>query len=192
MPSLIDDADFLAEIDKLETGPTAFEGDAHSVYWEQASRVDEAGEGRIAARLPEAPASEPLVQRARSAKPVRPVQIEKRVRTGTPPSQRVGRVGDADPGRIDTPSRPEGPARQERPVHRERPVPPVHVDEIGQSALSHPTVLTTGSASQPRLVSATLAALTIVLCFTAGAGSAALVFHDRVSLIVTHWASASR
>ena len=72
------------------------------------------------------------------------------------------------------------------------PSRPVHVDEIGQSALSRATVLTTGSASQPRLVSASLAALTIVLCFTAGAGSAALVFHDRVSLIVAHWASPSR
>ena len=41
---------------------------------------------------------------------------------------------------------------------------------------------------QQVLVPAALVALTVVLCFGAGAGSAALVFHDRVTQIAATWA----
>jgi hypothetical protein len=181
VPSLIDDADFLAEIDKLETGPAPPGADADSVYWDQASSVDDADEGRIDARMPQAPGLVPEGERTRSAKPVQPVRTEKRVRTETPSSPRVGRVGDPGPGRIDRPCGPEGPA------HRERPVPPTHVDEIGQSTRTHARELTAGSASRPRLVPASLLMLTVVLGFSAGAGSAALVFHDRITQIAVMW-----
>jgi hypothetical protein len=186
IPSLIDDADFLAAIDKLETDPAPHEADAVSDYWEQASRVDE-GEDRSDARMQQAPGLAPRVQRTRSAEPVPPVRIEKRVRTETPSSPRVGRVGDPGPDRIDTPVRPDGPARHDRPVHRERPVPPAHVDEIGQSARTRANELAAGSASLQRLVPASLVVLTVVLCYGAGAGSAALVFRDRVEQVVATW-----
>jgi hypothetical protein len=169
LPSLIDDAEFLAELDKLETAPARPTADAH-----RASRPEGADEGRASAVMPAlaAPAPGAPVRRIRSAKPVQPVPLEKPLRF-EPPS---------GPGRIENPFRPVAPARSERPVKPERPVHPVHVDEIGDAAVKGVAV------RQQVLVPAALVALTVVLCLGAGAGSAALVFHDRVAQIVVTWA----
>ena len=176
LPSLIDDANFMAELDKLERDPGQPEADALSVYWEQAARVDEPGEGRLSAGAlaPPGPAIELPVRPTRSGKSVRPVRVEKRLKLETP-------------GRIEVPSRPEGPARSETSTQPKRPVRPAHADEIGRSARKRATVVTAGSTSQARLVPTSLALLTVALCFCAGAGSAALVFHDRVGQIAVTW-----
>jgi hypothetical protein len=164
LPSLIDDADFLAELDKLETTPARPRADAHHV-----ARPQEADEGRVSAPVAAAVAPAP-VRQIRSAKPVQPVRLEKPLRL-EPPS---------GPGRIESPFRPVAPARSERPAKPERPVHPGHVDEIGD--------VTRGVAvRQQVMVPAALVALTVVLCLGVGAGSAALVFHDRVAQIAVTW-----
>jgi hypothetical protein len=165
LPSLIDDADFLAELDKLETTPARPRPDAHHV-----SRPEGVDEDRVSAPVQAAVAPAP-VRQTRSAKPVQPVRIEKPLRL-EPPS---------GPGRIENPFRPAAPARFERPAKPERPVHPGHVDEIGDAVASGVAV------RQEVLVPATLVALTVVLCLGAGAGSAALVFHDRVAQIAVTW-----
>ena len=171
MPSLIDDADFLAELDKLETVPPPPDLDVLSAYWNHATRVEEAG-GQLPAltRIAAAPAA----RHARSAKPGGPVRPEKPLRLETP-------------GRIETPRRQEAPARSERPVQLKRPVRPAHVDEIGK--IEHASVEHERAVSGPQSlrVPAALAALVVVLSFGAGAGSAALVFHDRVAQIAVAW-----
>jgi hypothetical protein len=173
MPSLIDDADFLAELDKLEAVPPPPELDVLSAYWNHATRVEEAG-GQLPALTPIAVAPAPPARHTRSAKPGRPVRLEKPLRLDTP-------------GRIEMPLRPEVPARSERPALPKRPVRPAHVDEIGKSGYTSEQHERAVSEPQPLRVPAALAALTIVLCFSAGAGSAALVFHDRVAQIAVTW-----
>jgi hypothetical protein len=182
IPSLIDDVDFLAELDKLETNPAPARSDVHSAHAHHASRSDDADQGRVFAVLPgPAPvaAGAPVRRSTLSAKPARPVPLEKPLRLETPPAP--------GPGRIDRPSRPDAPARPERPVRVERPVRPAHVDEIGEIGQAHPTGLSAVSGPQPRRVSAGLTALTIVLCLGVGAGSAAMMFHDRVAQVVATW-----
>jgi hypothetical protein len=174
VPSLIDDADFLAELDRMDTDAAPPRAAAGSAYWDQASLAEE-GQGEVLvtqARTASAPDSPP--RRARSAKPVRPVQLEKRA----PPET---------PSRIDVPFRPEAPARPAQPAHRERPIAPEHVDEIGETRRTLATELMAPSVSATRYVSRRVAVATVVLCFSFGAGSAALVFQHRVSLIVALW-----
>jgi hypothetical protein len=182
IPSLIDDVDFLAELDKLETNPAPPRSDAHSAHARHASRSDGADQDRVFAVLPEpAPvaAGAPVRRSTLSAKPARPVPLEKPLRLETPPTP--------GPDRIDRPFRPDAPARPERPVRVQRPVRPAHVDEIGETAQAHATGLSAVSGPQPRGVSAGLTALTIVLCLGIGAGSAAMMFHDRVAQVVATW-----
>jgi hypothetical protein len=174
MPSLIDDADFLAELDKLETVPPPPELDVLSAYWNHPGRVEETND-RFPALMPIAPAPAPAARHTRSAKTGRPVRLEKPLRLETP-------------GRIEMPLRPEVPSRSESPVMPKRPVRPAHVDEIGRSAHTSEGYETAVSGPQPLRVPAVLAALTVVLCFGVGAGSAALVFHDRVAQIAVAWA----
>jgi hypothetical protein len=179
-PSLIDDVDFLAELDKLEANPGQPRGDAHSAYARHASRSDGADEGRESAVLPGPAPVAPVRRSTLSAKPVRPVVLEtKPLRLETPPTP--------GPGRIERPFRPDAPARPEKPVRVERPVRPAHVDEIGETGQIQATRASAVSGPQPRRAPAGLAALTIVLCLGVGAGSAAMMFHDRVAQIVLTW-----
>jgi len=170
IPSLLDNSEFLAELDKLEGDPAQPKANAISAYEKHRSRVDGADEGRLSTVLAEPRATAPAVgvRRSRSAKPVQPVRLEKPLRLEAP-------------GRIENPFRPETPVRSERPVKAERPLRPVHVDEIGDTSGR------AASVRQPLLVPALLVALTVVLCFGAGAGSAVLVFHDRVAQIAATW-----
>jgi hypothetical protein len=143
VPSLIDDADFLAELDRMESGP---ERPAPSV-------------------------SEPApVRRAAAPKPAMPA---------INPPRRL---------RLEPPAKPAAPPR------------PAHIAEIGDRVrapkLAHVTapkapvaapMAATAPLAQPRRVPATIAALTVFLGLTVGAGSAALLFHDRVERIVVTW-----
>ena len=134
---------------------------------------------------------------------VRSATRTRRVRLERPP---------AIPTRIEMPLQPEAPARLETLVQPERPVEPArpgdperrvkrakpirlevppapgHVDEIGKGVEAREAREHAGSASRLQRVPASLAVLTIVLCFSTGAGSAALVFGGRVAQITATWA----
>jgi hypothetical protein len=176
-PSLIDDADFLAELDKMENGPKDLEGDARSASWEQALEADATDDAPLPRARPERPAAAPEpppVRRAAPAKaqPAKPARPERPLRLD-PPARPAATV------------RPNAPDRPERPA---RPARPVHVDEIGTREQRMDAVDAVASGLEPRRIPAALAALTVVLCLGVGAGSAALVFHDRVAQIVVTWA----
>jgi hypothetical protein len=146
LPSLIDDADFLAELDRMENGPAP-------------------------------PDAEP------APKPAGPDKLQ-----------------HSQPRRLklEPPATPATPPRREAPIRPEpeTPMPPAHIAEIGDRArapraavhVPAPSATVAAPIVQPRGVPAALAALTVVVGLTVGAGSAALLFHDRVAQIVVTWA----
>jgi len=173
-PSIIDDAGFLDELDKLEGDPAQPAVDVLSAYWDHALRTDADDQHHLTTLMPEQPAlaPEPMVERLRSAKPLRPVRLERPVRVETPARRDT-------PDRIDAPFWPQAPAEPATRVHADSPERPAHVDEIGDRDAA--------SAAEPTHVPLLVAALMVVLCLGVGAGSAALVFHDRVAQIVVTW-----
>jgi hypothetical protein len=175
-PSLIDDADFLAELDKMENGPGALEGDT-SANWEQALETEASDDARVTGARPAPPAAAPEPPPVRRAAPAKPARPEKPVRPERP-------LRLDPPARPASTVRPETPDRPERPA---RPARPVHVDEIGTRERAMEAADADASGLEPRRIPAALAALTVVLCLGVGAGSAALVFHDRVAQIVVTW-----
>ena len=158
VPSLIDDAEFLAELDRMDDG----------------SVVASEEERPVAPEKPAAP------------------QAPRRLR-------------------VEPPARPAAPPRTEAPLHPEREPPPrparetprrpAPVAEIGtrprtvrkiappapEPAPQPPTPV--AATAQPRIVPTKLAALTVVLGLMVGAGSAALLFQERVTLIVAAWSN---
>ena len=174
-PSIIDDAGFLDELDKLEGDPAQPAVDVLSAYWDHALRTDADDQHHLMTLMPVEPAlaPEPVVERVRSAKPLRPIRLERPVRLETP-------------ARHDTPDRTEAPFWSQAPaepamrVQSDSPDRPAHVDEIGDRDAA--------PAPESKHVSLPVAALMVVLCLVVGAGSAALVFHDRVAQIVVTWA----
>jgi hypothetical protein len=170
-PSIIDDVGFLDQLDKLEP-VAAPEVDVLSAYWDHALRTDAADESRLPVLAPEpaALAPEPPVRHVRSAQTVRPIRFEKGVRP------------EKTSGRIAAPGWPEPAVRPEMPVQLEWPLRPEHLDEIGE-----PVTVDAMSTAPPRHVPLSLATLMVVFCLGVGAGSAALVFHDRVAQIVVTW-----
>ena len=186
--SLIDDINFMAELDNMESpdkpgGAFSIDGDLF-----ESATGDEVPEGALAARFARVPETRE-VQSAKSARRVRTVQ------PATTPTRIEMPHQPGTPARLETRAQPERPVQPARPVDPERrvkpmkpirlemPGAPAHVDEIGKERAERAV-----SASSLQRVPALLAALTIVLCFSAGAGSAALVFHDRVAQITATWA----
>jgi hypothetical protein len=156
VPSLIDDAEFLAELDRMDDGsPLASEA-----------------ERPVA---PQNPAAPQAPQRLRFEPPARPA-------APPPPT---------------TPSHPE----RETPPRRVHDIParPAPVEEIGTRPRTvrkiapvfepPPQPAAIASVPQTRTLSTRLAALTVVLGLMVGAGSAALLFQQRVTLIVAAWSN---
>ena len=159
--SLIDDVDFMAELDNME-GTEA--------------RAVQSGKRARSARL---------------ERPVRPPAIPTRIEMPLQPETPAPLETLVQPERPVQPARPVDPERRvkpARPIRLEMPAPPGHVDEIGESVEAREAEEHAVSASRLRRVPASLVALTIALCFSTGAGSAALVFHGRVAQISATWA----
>jgi hypothetical protein len=186
--SLIDDVHFMAELDRMESpgqSDGAFSGDGDLFESTNLEEVP-AAVAATTARMPDTPA-------VHSAKPALPVRLRRpattptRIETPHQPGMPERRETLVQPERPVQPARtidPERRAKPPKPIQPERPAAPPHVDEIGMrmDAGEHGA----SSSTRPR-VPALLAALTIVLCFSAGAGSAALVFHERVAQITATW-----
>jgi hypothetical protein len=181
VPSLIDDADFLAELDRMESGPATPDAGRAPAPAEDSTQTEPAPMSWPMPEQEEPPAREPLpVRRAAASTPASP---EKPLRPQ--PQRRL---------RLEPPAMPATPPRPDR----EAPMRPAHIAEIGERAraprptASNATVAQTAPVATPIApsgrVPTMVASLTVVLGLTVGAGSAALLFHDRVAQIVVTWA----
>jgi hypothetical protein len=171
-PSIIDDAGFLDELDKLEGHPEPPEVDVLSAYWDHAMRTDADDQQHLPALVPESPAIAPVVRSVRSAKTPRPLRLGQPLRLETP-------VRAHTPERTDAPFWPQAPAQPAARVQSDSSARSEHVDGTGESDAA--------LTPESRRVSLSVAALMVVLCLGVGAGSAALVFHDRVAQIAVSW-----
>ena len=94
-------------------------------------------------------------------------------------------IGGAEPQPVVRARRAVGQVRDEGPNFMMPPEP-------GQEAPIIAAALPTLKPAGPRAASPALGVVAFVLLMLVGAGASALVFHDRVELIVAQWQSASR
>ena len=107
---------------------------------------------------------------------------------------------DDDTSEFPEPTAAIGGAAQKPVVRARRPVAQVRDDgpnfmmppETSTDAPIVAAALPTAKPVRPRAAQPALAVIGFVFLMLIGAGAAALVFHDRVELIVAQWQSASR